>query len=969
MKNWIVLFLLTLSALTASARDFNAERVDFRDESIYFVMTTRFYDGDPQNNTYCWDGSKDAERHDPEWRGDFKGLIDRLDYIKALGFTAVWITPVVENASGFDYHGYHARDFSRIDRRFETHNAEEDISLQQLVDAAHAKDMKIIVDIVFNHTGNFGEATLCPLFERDWTKPQSDIKQCMVPTSLLPADYADLPAGQQYDARLRMMKNTDGKNHDIHNYWHHHPEFNWDDNTRWWAQIAGDCVDLNTENPAVYEYLLRCYSAFVKMGVDGFRIDTSGHIARTTFNAVLVPRLLQMGEQYKTKRLNQCPLYLFGEVCARFQGSVTYRNQPALSPYFYTWKSDETLLSQWNDDATYWDSQVIMQSTREETLDNQCLAQQEYAANNNGDKNQPRSTNAQLAAGDAYHLPDYSQASGLHVIDFPVHYSFNSASEVWPLFDSDPLYNDATWNVVYVDSHDYCPGSNDGVRFNGGTAQWAENLSLMFTHRGIPCLFYGSEIEFRKGQPIDRGPNAALFDTGRAYYGGYLKGNLETSGFGLVSHADGNVAATLSHPLVQHLQRLNRIRQAIPALRKGQWSREGCRATNGFAFKRRYTCEGEDAVDSYALIALNSGATFTGIQNGTYRDCITDDVKTVDNHTLTTDAFSGKGNLRIYVLNGPGKIGDDGPFLYGDAPRNVPLLEYDGTEEDGDFLTQYVTGGGTSTPIDVSELEVYTPSVGEKELSVFYEQTSLTPQTVSVWVWNSSENFTGGSWPGQSATLMGTNAERTSLIYKWIYGEQSVQAMPTGLIFSHRGQNQTSDLVFQNHGYYIDGRYDHTVDGGSDPDIAQQIDNPQQLKAWFLAPKAWTDVYCWAWDAKAGNRNFTGGHWPGVACTVVGEYNGLTLWLWDGGEQSGMPTGILFSNHGSPQTKDFTFVNGATYNENGIDVSGINTVVNVPMPDQHKASESVYTIDGRRMNSHSALPRGLYVKGRKLIVK
>lgn len=958
------------------AYDFRTERLDFRDESIYFVMTTRFYDGDPQNNTYCWDGSKDAERHDPEWRGDFKGLIERLDYIKALGFTAVWITPVVENASGFDYHGYHARDFSRIDRRYETHHDGEDISLEQLVEAAHAKDMKIIVDIVFNHTGNFGEATLCPLFERDWSKPQSDIHQCMTPTSLLPSNYDDLPGGQQYDARLRMMKNTDGQNHDLHNYWHHHPEFNWDDNTRWWAQIAGDCVDLNTENPAVYDYLLRCYSTFIKMGVDGFRIDTSGHIARTTFNAVIIPRLLQLGEQYRQKRLGQAPLYLFGEVCARFQGSVTYRNQPALSPYFYTWKSDEALISQWNDDPSYWDSQVIYNTTKEETLDNQRLAQEEYAANSRGDASQPRSQNA-LLLGNEYHAPDYSQASGFHVIDFPVHYSFNSASQVWPLFDSDPLYNDATWNVVYVDSHDYCPGSNDGVRFNGGTSQWAENLSLMFTHRGIPCLFYGSEIEFRKGQPIDKGPNAALFDTGRAYFGGYLKGNLQTTDFGVVSHADGNVAATLSHPLVQHLQRLNAIRQAVPALRKGQWSKEGCRSTGGFAFKRRYT-RGQD-VDSYALVALNSGATFTGILNGTYRDCITGDVKTVTNQTLTTDAFSSKGNLRVYVLDGPGKIGDDGPFLYGASPKTVSLLSYDGTEEEGDLVTQYITGGSSGTPVDVSELDVYTPEVGEKELSVFYELSSLTPQTISVWVWNDNENFTGGQWPGQAATLVGTNAERNHLVYKWTYDAHRVKSMPTGLIFSFRGEHQTGNLLFQNHGYYIDGRYDHIVAGGSDPDIEEGPGELNHLTAFFLAPPSWTDVYCWAWDATSGNRNFTGGQWPGAACVVVGEQDGGKLWQWDGGEQSGMPTGIVFSNHGSPQTRDFVFVNGGIYNEQGLDVSAIPTIVVSPefYPSiGHSRSRSalsgsgtLYTLDGRKVNARGNLPKGVYVSGGRLLLR
>ena len=95
--------LLVTSALITNAATFIGDRTDFRDETIYFAMTTRFYDGDPTNNTYCWDGVLNV--NDPEWRGDFKGLIDKLDYIKALGFTAVWITPIVENASGLDYHG------------------------------------------------------------------------------------------------------------------------------------------------------------------------------------------------------------------------------------------------------------------------------------------------------------------------------------------------------------------------------------------------------------------------------------------------------------------------------------------------------------------------------------------------------------------------------------------------------------------------------------------------------------------------------------------------------------------------------------------------------------------------------------------------------------------------------------------------------------------------------------------------
>ena len=78
--------------MTATAATLFPSRTDFRDESIYFVMTTRFFDGDSTNNTHCWDGNNPG---DPAWRGDFKGLIDKMDYIKALGFTAIWITPVV----------------------------------------------------------------------------------------------------------------------------------------------------------------------------------------------------------------------------------------------------------------------------------------------------------------------------------------------------------------------------------------------------------------------------------------------------------------------------------------------------------------------------------------------------------------------------------------------------------------------------------------------------------------------------------------------------------------------------------------------------------------------------------------------------------------------------------------------------------------------------------------------------------
>ncbi|MBQ2236252.1 MAG: hypothetical protein II428_05965, partial [Muribaculaceae bacterium] len=382
----------------------------------------------------------------------------------------------------------------------------------------------------------------------------------------------------------------------------------------------------------------------------------------------------------------------------------------------------------------------------------------------------PTSSNAVLD-GNTYHAPDVSRASGLNVIDFPVHYSFHNISSVWNLaINGDKYYNDATYNVVYVDSHDYSPGPNDNIRFNEGTDQWAENLSLMFTFRGIPCLYYGSEAEFKAGKTIDPGGNGPLKDSGRAYYGGYIKGNVNVSDFGQASGATGNLAATLSKPLVKHLQRLNRIRQAVPALRKGQYSTSGCSSSGGYAFKRRYT---DATTDSYVLVTINGPATFTGVLNGTYTDCVTGDVKTVTNGTLTTTSCSGKGNMRIYVLStsltpAPGKIGNDGPYLYTSSPNAGTVLSYDGTEEE---LSSNDGEGNGSTP--VTDLEPYEPSCEEDDMSVFLE-TGMNVGSVTTWVWNSSTNFTGGNWPGQAMTLMGTTSDPWFTLTDLEAGEHTV---------------------------------------------------------------------------------------------------------------------------------------------------------------------------------------------------
>ena len=630
------------AAATLSNEDrgviFANSRTDFRDESIYFMMTTRFYDGDPSNNTWCWDGGESLNPNDPEWRGDFKGVIEKLDYIKALGFTAIWITPVVENCSGYDYHGYHAINHSKVDPRYES----SDCTYQDMIDACHAKGIKVIQDIVLNHTGNFGETNLKPMFEKVGDLNTTD---CLVQSanSVLPSDYDSMTPAQQYQARIACMKED---NIDTDNIYHHQKSLNWDDYTCQTAQIAGDCVDLNTENPVVYNYLVDCYTNYINMGVDAFRIDTVKHISRLTFNKVFNEAFIKAGKE------NGKDFFMFGEVCTRDR-NVWYRGTPPLSAPFYTWKESKNYA--WSD--TDWQT-------------NLASAEENYYDNGSTDA-QSTSNNAFLNGND-YHTPDYSQFSGLSVIDFPMHWNFEDARSAFGVRGTDSAYNDATWNVTYVDSHDYAPDqAPENQRFARDQSTWAENLSLIFTWRGIPCIYYGSEIEFKKGCPIDVGPNAALEDTGRAYFGDHIEGTIDTDDFTVFGNVSGAVGETLNYPLAQHIIRLNRIRQAIPALRKGQYSTEG--VSGDLAFKRRYT---DANTDSFVCVAISGSATFSGIPNGTYVDAVTGDTQTVSGGTLSVNV-SGKGNMKVYVLNtaktpAPGRVIPNGAYLTdGGAAENI----------------------------------------------------------------------------------------------------------------------------------------------------------------------------------------------------------------------------------------------------------------------------------------------------------
>ncbi|THA77547.1 alpha-amylase [Streptomyces sp. A0642] len=634
---------------------------DPRKDPIYFVLTARFNDGDASNNR---GGSQDvksgnAANNDPMFRGDFKGLVNKLDYIKGLGFSAVWITPVVLNRSDYDYHGYHGYDFYKVDPRLESAGA----SYQDLINAAHAKGIKIYQDVVYNHSSRWGAKglftpTVYGVRDSQWSWYYDEKNEGLEydgltvdPKSGKSYYNGDLwstaePAGNTCLNWGKPTGATSPEGYKIYNcqwpnptsgmfpkaYYHNCWLGNWEGEDSRSCWLHDDLADFNTESAPVQNYLIGAYDKYIDMGVDGFRVDTAVHVPRTTWNRRFLPAIQErVTQRFGAEAAKN--FLVFGEVGA-FVNDKWNRGSVNHSAQFFTWKERKEYDP---DDA----KAALEMYDYEERL---------------GTGAQPTSDNAFLN-GNTYHAPDHSRFSGMNIIDMRMHMNFGDAPNAYNNGkDSDDSTNDATYNVVYVDSHDYGPNKSS-ERYTGGTDAWAENMSLMWTFRGIPTLYYGSEIQFQAGKKIDCGPTCPLATTGRAYYGDHLAGNVTSSEFSKVDSATGAVADTLAGPLVKHVQRLNEIRRAVAALQMGQYSTEGI--TGQMAYKRRYT---SGTTDSFALVTVTGAASYTGIPNGTYKDAVTGDTQVVTDGKLAV-AAPGKGNLRVYVLNGSGRIGAPGPYL------------------------------------------------------------------------------------------------------------------------------------------------------------------------------------------------------------------------------------------------------------------------------------------------------------------
>ncbi|RZT23233.1 alpha-amylase family glycosyl hydrolase [Fictibacillus sp. BK138] len=212
-------FLLFLSVQNKALAEKKEER-SWKDETIYFIMVDRFHNGDKKND-FEVDPSDPAAYHG----GDFKGITEKLDYLKNLGVTAIWMTPVVKNEER-GYHGYWTEDFYETEEHFGTKE-----ELKQLVKEAHDRDIKVILDLVVNHTG-YKHAWQNDPVKKDWFHPQVEIS------------------------------NWDNQQN-VENGW-----------------LAG-LPDLNTENPETRNYLLDMAEYWIKeTDIDGYRLDTVKHVPK-----------------------------------------------------------------------------------------------------------------------------------------------------------------------------------------------------------------------------------------------------------------------------------------------------------------------------------------------------------------------------------------------------------------------------------------------------------------------------------------------------------------------------------------------------------------------------------------------------------------------------------------------------------------------------------------------------------------
>lgn len=226
--------------------------IEFRQETIYFIIVDRFHDGDPDNDVGPNPELYDATRQQwgKYWGGDLQGIIDKLDYLKGLGVTAIWISPLFEQVEDIQFdrtamHGYWTKDFKRVNPRFvgkgESTSLYEHTVVDRLIEEMHERGMKLILDIVCNHSS-------------------PDING---------------HKGELYDNGKKI---ADFYN-DVNNWYHHNPEItDWEDEYQLLYYEMLGLATFNESNHDYRNYIKSAIKEWLDKGVDALRVDTVKHM-------------------------------------------------------------------------------------------------------------------------------------------------------------------------------------------------------------------------------------------------------------------------------------------------------------------------------------------------------------------------------------------------------------------------------------------------------------------------------------------------------------------------------------------------------------------------------------------------------------------------------------------------------------------------------------------------------------------
>ena len=268
-----------------------------QDETIYFLLPDRFENGDTSNDKGGLKGGSLQTGFDPTHKGfyhggDLRGLIKRLDYIQGMGATAIWVAPILKNqavrgAKGQEtagYHGYWVTDFTTVDPHFGT-----DAEFKSLVDAAHARGMKVYMDIITNHTADIIR-----------------YRECEICVYRSKADYSGQAYTPYIPKGLEHVKVPAWLN-DVSLY-HNRGNSTFEGE----SSTMGDFVeldDVNTEDPRAASGFTEIYGGWIdKYGIDGFRVDTAKHV-NPEFWQGFVPAILA-----KAKAKGIPNFHVFGEI-------------------------------------------------------------------------------------------------------------------------------------------------------------------------------------------------------------------------------------------------------------------------------------------------------------------------------------------------------------------------------------------------------------------------------------------------------------------------------------------------------------------------------------------------------------------------------------------------------------------------------------------------------------------------------